>query len=611
MSIHPVVVGSLDAGGVMRVSRLGWVLLGLLWSLKVLLATQLDLFGDEAFYWWEGQHLDWAFDDVPAATPALIALSTGVFGDSAWAVRLPFLLIAAASTALVGLIAHSLNGHPARFERALLIASAMPLAAFNGLLAVPDVPLTFAILCALYGMVRLLQSQGREGAWLLAVGMALGAASHYRWLVPLGVAGAVVLWLPSTRALLARPRIWLFGVGGLLLGALPLAWQQWHAAGRGLLFQLVDRHPWTFQWEKLADPLLQALVVSPVLYGLLWIAAIRSWRASSPSRWLAASGIGLLAAYWSLGLFTDDTRSWLHWPMPAFLAFTPLLASAERQRFERAGMLVAWTCTAVCGVFLLTVMRAPGQLAGTAVYQHNFSGWRDAASMVRANVEASASQPVPLLADDFMLAAEMQFALGPRFTVYAADHPNNTKHGRQSVLATMRRDRAAFDAASSDSARWLLADQSATPLRARAQRAAAWCADHPGMSLIDERFVDHGEKRLFLLRWDGGADTCTLPVFGYLDGRLGPGRQLQGFLLSPGGDALEARARIGATTLPLQVGMAVAGLEHRLPADSDPRLPNVGVGARVADEASGWMTLEARAGTGPWRAVTASRLRDD
>ena len=40
-----------------------------LWALlllaKIVLAARLPLFVDEAFYWQEGQHLAWAYSDLP------------------------------------------------------------------------------------------------------------------------------------------------------------------------------------------------------------------------------------------------------------------------------------------------------------------------------------------------------------------------------------------------------------------------------------------------------------------------------------------------------------------------------------------------------------------
>ena len=71
----------------------------LLWAtaaaLKLLIASQLPLFVDEAFYWQEGQHLAPAYSDLPGLTAWLIRLGVELGGQHVLAVRLPFLAIAA------------------------------------------------------------------------------------------------------------------------------------------------------------------------------------------------------------------------------------------------------------------------------------------------------------------------------------------------------------------------------------------------------------------------------------------------------------------------------------------------------------------------------------
>ena len=60
---------------VTRVSREGFLALWvLLLAIKLVLAAQLPLFVDEAFYWQEGMHPAWAYSDLPALTAWLARL---------------------------------------------------------------------------------------------------------------------------------------------------------------------------------------------------------------------------------------------------------------------------------------------------------------------------------------------------------------------------------------------------------------------------------------------------------------------------------------------------------------------------------------------------------
>ena len=62
---------------------------------KLLVAAQLPLFVDEAFYWQEGRHLAPAYSDLPGMTAWLARLGTFVGGEHALALRMPFLLLGA------------------------------------------------------------------------------------------------------------------------------------------------------------------------------------------------------------------------------------------------------------------------------------------------------------------------------------------------------------------------------------------------------------------------------------------------------------------------------------------------------------------------------------
>ena len=79
-----------------------WVAVSLL---KVAMAARLPLFVDEAFYWQESRHLAWAYSDLPGLTAWLMRLGDFMFGGGRLALRLPFLLIAAALPWLVVRIA--------------------------------------------------------------------------------------------------------------------------------------------------------------------------------------------------------------------------------------------------------------------------------------------------------------------------------------------------------------------------------------------------------------------------------------------------------------------------------------------------------------------------
>lgn len=593
----------------------GGLLLAKLW-----LAWRLPLFGDEAFYWLESRHLAPAYDDVPALTPWLIAAGQGLFGDSALALRLLFLAIAAFTAWWIARLVERERG-PAAGALAGSIPLLLPLFAINGLLAVPDVPLTLAILACVEALRRLDRSDGADGRLLLAAGLALGWLSHYRFLLAFAAGGGWLLLTADGRRLLRQARLWIAGLIGSAVGLAPLLWHQWQRDGGGFAFQFAERHPFAFQPKGLLDPLLQAAVTTPGLFVLLLAALAGSWRrpllpGDRPLRWIAAA---LLLGLLALAPFVDTERSRVHWLLPAWLLLAMLVPhgwqawSRRAQRWGFAAFGLAASVVVACLVYLGIAATQPQALAASRLYPHNFAGWSASADIAR---DALAVLPVDtvLVADNFMLAAQLSFALEGR-AVYSLDHPLNAKHGRQGELRRWRLDEAALADPATDRPLLLVLEESATRLRQRPDWYRRLCERFPGAQPQFDRAIDRGRKRLIGYVQRPGADsTCAPPAVGHLD-RPQPGDTLRGELLVSG---WALRDRVGIARLWLQIdGAIVAELPYRLPMpgvqalfpqSDDPHHPEVGFALALRPAlAAGkhWLAVEAEGEDGT-RSVVAS-----
>src|SRR5688500_7739650 len=239
---------AMHAGHGLEQSRYGTARHGfwLLWSavlmLKLIVAARLPLFVDEAFYWQEGHHLAAAYSDLPGLTAWLARLGVTLGGEHAFALRAPFLLIAALVPLLVVRIASREFGERQGWL-AGCFALLLPLAGTLGLLALPDVMMALASLLCLDAGARLLRAVSTGAAIELALGLALGALSHYRFAAIIGVGCIALLLLPEGRRALRDVRVWLAIIVGALSWWPLLAWNL-DNADAGLQFQLVDRHPW-------------------------------------------------------------------------------------------------------------------------------------------------------------------------------------------------------------------------------------------------------------------------------------------------------------------------------------------------------------------------------
>src|SRR5699024_7455352 len=85
--------------------------------------------------------------------------------------------------------------------------------------------------------------------------------------------------------------------------------------------------------------------------------------------------------------------------------------------------------------------RALATMEGMKAFPVNFTGWRQSAAVVRRLLKTMPPDTV-LVADNFILASELEFQLDGTRPVYVLDNPLNGKHGRAVQLHIWHRDEA-------------------------------------------------------------------------------------------------------------------------------------------------------------------------
>ncbi len=429
-----------DAANARKVFLAVWLVASVI---KVVIAARLPLFVDEAFYWQEGRHLAAAYSDLPGLTAWLTRLGTELGGQHRFALRAPFLIMAALIPWLIAHITRRWFDETAGWQAGTLTVL-MPLSGTLGLLALPDVPMALAAVLCLDAGARLLREVDSSSAAELALGLAIGALSHYRFLGVIGVGFIALLCLPEGRRLLRDPRIWIALAVGVAAWAPLLAWNLEYADA-GLRFQLVDRHPWSFQPTGGWFVIIQALMVTPLLFATLMIAGARACRdvAGAPRQWRYFGLLGMASTlgFFVLGFFADVERVSFHWPLPGYLALmlaVPALIATWPRFWRRA----LWALAGVGMVAMLAyylVASVPAwreRFAAEKYYPYNFAGWLDLAAAVREE-RARLPAGTTLLAGSFKVGAELGFALDDP-DIRVLDHPLNRKHGRAPQLQLWR-----------------------------------------------------------------------------------------------------------------------------------------------------------------------------
>ncbi len=570
-------------------------------ALKLTLAARLPLFVDEAFYWQEGRHLAWAYSDLPGLT-AWLARIGDTLGGGTLALRLPFLAIAAAIPwLLVRMTAREFDAKAGWQAGSLVLL--LPLAGTLGLLALPDVPLLFATALCLDAGLRLLRRVDASAATELALGLAVGGLTHYRFAAVIAVGFIALLLLRDGRRALRDPKLWVAVVVGALAW-LPLLLWNLHNADAGLRFQLLDRHPWSFSGEGLRLGRMQLLLATPLLLLAMALAAAGGLRDAKPAaRYLSICGATIVLGFLALGFFADRERVSFHWPLPGYLALLPLLP-AVLSRWSRGWRVAAWT-TAGLGLVLVlgyyAMASAPSMRAQTAsrnFHPTNFVGWDELDAAVREKLEAMPAD-TRLLAGNFKIGAELGFARDDA-DIAVLDHPLNDKHGRAPQLESWRLLHAGR-ASLGDGPVLLVASANDVDFRDLLAHYHALCRQFGPLPPPQALNIDHGRQRFLLFALDGPmpGGACTTPALAFIDApspgaTVAPAFDVAGWAFKDGVGLRRVEVLLDRRVVAqARYGEVNAGVAAFWKISNDPNHPRVYFRARVEGVAPGthWLGL--------------------
>ncbi len=374
----------------------GW-LLGIL-LLRLAFAAAVPLVPDEAYYWTWSRQLAGGYFDHPPVIAWLIAGGTALLGDTPLGVRLLPNVAGTLATAAIAWTADVLAGpRAARF--ALLAFAVMPVAAVGMILATPDAPLLFGIAWTLCCVTHALSYPARSATatrWWIGAGLAIGVAMASKFtavLVPVGLS-LTILVVPALRPRLREPGPWLAVVVASLVMVPVLLWnashdwiafrfQLGHGLGSGAKESLVQRE------LNLVGG--QALLVTPILFGLLLGALVRAVREEPRRRALAGVALFCLAFF----VFSATRKNVeANWPAIAWVPAVVLLAAArpgDRSTWERRALRLA---AALSALLLAHVVRPLVALPGSRDPVNQAHGWTDLATAV-AQRQASLAAATP------------------------------------------------------------------------------------------------------------------------------------------------------------------------------------------------------------------------
>lgn len=321
--------------------------------MRLVLGGMTGLGDDEAYYWDWSRQLQLSYYDHPGMIAWMIKASTSVFGDTAFAVRLPAILCNSLATLFLFLLAVDMFNLRVGLYAAAL-HTVVPIFALGGMMAVPDAPMGFfwAFTAWLGWKIASKVSNGTflgaedrvsNSLWLaIGLAMALGFLSKYTTVL---VGLSIFLYFFFNAGL----RRVIFSTGFslavlvLIVGSLPvLIWNGQNEWG-SFAFHLSDRQSgggganfsrWAQFWIS------QVGFFTPVVFVLNLFALVIALFRSNESGWryLFWLSFPTLTLFTVQALFAEFKP---HWPAPAH--FTLLIGTAKlleegfggREEFQR------------------------------------------------------------------------------------------------------------------------------------------------------------------------------------------------------------------------------------------------------------------------------------
>jgi 4-amino-4-deoxy-L-arabinose transferase-like glycosyltransferase len=383
--------------------------------LLALHANATELFFDESQYWAWSRELAFGYYSKPPLIAWIIAAASPVCGDAEFCVRLPAVLLHAATGFTVYLLAAALYNERTGIWSALAYAT-LPGVAVSSAIISTDVPLLLCWAVALLAFVQLLKQPAWTSALLLGVSLGLGLNAKYAMAYFALCAGLYLVVSPEDRTVLRRPHVWVaLGIAAAMITP-NLMWNVAHEFAT--LAHTADNAKWT---QSLIHPgkalefiAAQFGVMGPVLFGSLGAIAWRSVGASAgrlprADRLLLAFSVPILALVIVQAFLS---RAHANWAVAAYVAGTILVIAHLLQPQNLKWLRASFGINGAVAIAIPLAAAFAGQvtLPGVGDPFARMTGSRIFASRVKETLTAARNAGEPfaaVLSDERELTASL------------------------------------------------------------------------------------------------------------------------------------------------------------------------------------------------------------
>lgn len=384
--------------------------------LVALTVNGTDLYVDEAQYWAWSQDLALGYFSKPPLIAWIIHATTAVCGNEEACVRLPSVILHLATAVLVYFIGRRLYSANVGLWSGLGYALLPAVSLSSGIIST-DVPLLVAWALALFAFIGLLAAPGIADTLLLALALGIGLNAKYAMAYFILCAAIYFLSVPEHRARLKQPHLWLALAGGLALIAPNVLWNV--SNGFVTFAHTADNANWRgvpFHPGKAAEFLLtQFGVFGPILFGalmvILWRTAKHPESAASADKLLMAFSVPILALVTAQAL---ASRAHANWAAPAYVAATVLVTAIMVRNRDWVWMRASFSIHGLTALLIAGATWQAGRLALPVVGDPlaRTLGNHELAAAVKSELATAArsGQPIgSILTDDREVAAALAY----------------------------------------------------------------------------------------------------------------------------------------------------------------------------------------------------------
>jgi len=306
-----------------------WLIVGLLvFRIAALLTSPLGLHGDEAQYWAWSKNLDWGYFTKPPLIAWVIWISTSIFGDAEWAVRLSSPILHSITSFIIFYTARfTFNARTGFWAAAIYLL--MPALWLSSSIVSTDVPLLLCWAITLNAWLHIRQTASWPRFIQLGLGLGFGLLAKYAMLFFLPALGLAFVFDKNTRQGLASVKTLVAGGLTALIFLPNIIWNFKHdfatishtADNANLQKGSIPFHPLELLqfWSE------QFAVFGPISLVLLIIALIFSFRKKldQPALWISFFTLSPLII---ISIEALLSRANANWAVTAYVAGSILTA---------------------------------------------------------------------------------------------------------------------------------------------------------------------------------------------------------------------------------------------------------------------------------------------